>query len=122
MQADLGADQPLGPDAQRRHVLRPHGGVADDDRLAAQPLPVRPDQPGQVRRPGLLRSLVEQLDRHKWRSGTGGGQAGAQPEGVEEDLPLAVGGAPPDELLAALGRGERRGLSLFQRASGRGRA
>ena len=68
-QRDLDRDQPAHAGAHGRHVGGPHGGVADHDHVAGQPLPLAPEQVGEVLGARLLLALDEQLDGDRRRGG-----------------------------------------------------
>ena len=91
---------------------RGHAGVADDDDVAGQPVPALPEQGGEVRRPGLLLALDQQLDRDGGGVAAGRGEVGAHAEQVEGDVALVVDGAAGVQLGAVRalddGRLERR--------------
>src|SRR5699024_1375343 len=110
VQVDLHVGDPAHAHAHGRDVGRPHGGVGDDDSVAVQTVPVVAHEVGEVHRPGLLLPLDEHLDGD-WRGvGAGNRQGGPHTQGVEEDLPLVVGGAARVQGGAAQGRGEGLGL------------
>ena len=60
---------------------------------AGEPVGVRLDQGAEVRGAGLLLALDQQLEVDGGGGTAGGGEVGPHAEGVEEDLPLVVGGA-----------------------------
>ncbi len=109
VQVDLGVREAAHTGADGRRGLGPHTGVRDDDDIGRQPVGLAADQPGEVRRAGLLLALDQQLEVDGRRGAAGGGQVGPHPEGVEEDLALVVGGAPGVQPVADHGRLERVG-------------
>ena len=66
-QRHLDRGQPAHAGAHGRHVGGPHGGIADHDHVAGQPLPLAPEQAGEVLGAGLLLALDDQLDRDRRR-------------------------------------------------------
>ena len=103
-QVDLGVDQPPHAGAHRRDVRRPHRGVGDHDHVAPEPVACGPQQRGEVRRPGLLLALDQQLERDRRRAAAAGGRAGLRGQRVEQDLALVVGRAAPEQLPVAAPR------------------
>ena len=82
------------------HVGGGHAGVADDDDVAVQPVAPLAQQRGEVRRPGLLLALDEQLHGDGRGVAAGGGEVGAHAEQVEGDVALVVDGAAGVQLRA----------------------
>ena len=79
----------------RARAVRPdHAGVRDDDDVAVESIPALREQIREVRRPGLLFTLDEQLQVHGWARAPGGGQMGPQAQQMEQQLPFVVGRAP----------------------------
>lgn len=110
VQLDLALGEAAHAGADRGGRLVPHAGVGDDHRVGGEPPGPLLDQGTEVRRTGLLLALDQELEVDGGRGAAGGCEVGADAEGVEEHLPLVVGGAPPVHAAVADHRLERVGV------------
>src|SRR5207248_8568041 len=99
-------------------VRGPHAGVGDDDGVAGQAVGVGADQGREVRRAGLLLAFDQELEVDGGGGAPGGGEVGADAEGVEEHLALVVGGAAGVEPAVDGPRLERVGVPAILAGGG----